>query len=307
MAEEVEFKLLHIPTRFRFPLWARRNSITLRGALARLKIGDIVARRIGDFKPRNLVRPYLFPHLPASLSPEVYYRHLEAENPVDGVEVVEWMRIAAVDNAILSARKLEYERVGSEIEGESGDARIPGVRIPVVKYISDHASTVRARGYAMAQSAKGIFNVPYLRKNPGIFSDLLTYGTMSYCWPTLQWGGMLVFWRDLASTPIRQTIGFIMDRRGNQIPHFFEQLPLRPSITTTVRQIYNSADAQTLTLTFRDPTNYTRSLGTKRVDIAEGESEISWTMRAFPYVPPCVTEIAPQDNVECALEEYVVV
>jgi len=307
VAEEVEFRIMHIPTRFRFPLWARRNSLTLKGALERLKISDISVRRISvEFRPRNLIRPYLFPHLPASLSPRPYLEILEREAPVDGTEIVEWMRIAAVDNAILSARKLEYERAGSEIEAASGDGYIPGISVASVRYVSEYASRVRSRGYAVAQTPRGNFDVPLLRKRTGVFKDLLTYGSMSYC-GAIQWGGPLVFWRDLASTPIRQTVGFIMDARGNQAPHFFEQLPLRPAISVTVRQRFSSEDAQTITINFRDPTDYTRVLGTREIDVAEGESEVSWTMRAFPYVPPVVAEIQPQDNVETSMEEYVVV
>jgi len=307
MAEEVEFKVLHIPTRFRFPLWARRNSITLKGALARLKIGDLTVRRIRvEFKPRNLVKPYLFPRLPATLNPRTYHEYFVREIPIDGTEIVEWMHIAATDNAILSARKLEYERVGSELEVAGGDAFIPGISVSNIVYASELGSVVARRGEGIVGTPRGTFTVPVLGKSPGVFNDLLTYGSISYCGP-MQWGGPLIFWRDLASTPIRQTIGFFMDWRGNQAPHFFEQLPLRPAVSVTVRQIFNSSLPQTLALTFRDPTNYTRVLGTREVDVAEGENEITWTMRAFPYVPPCVTQIQPQDNVETSMEEYVVV
>jgi len=49
---------------------------------------------------------------------------------------------------------------------------------------------------------------------PGIFRDLLSWGSMSWL-GSLQWVGNLLKWKELASTPIRDAIGFFMDLRGN--------------------------------------------------------------------------------------------
>jgi hypothetical protein len=152
----------------------------------------------------------------------------------------------------------------------------------------------------------GRFNVRAPGKGYGVFRDLISGGTIGWV-GGCQWCGNLLKWKELAKTPIRQSTGFFMDHRGNVLANFFEQLPPRPALSVTVRQRFSSSDRQTIRMTFRDPTDYSRVLGERSVDVAQGQSEVSWTMSAFPYVPPVVSQVEPSDGVETSLDEYVVV
>ena len=307
MGEVERIQVAFYPTRVRFPLWARRNALALRGALDRLRISDPTVRRISaEFRPRALMKPILDPRLPPTLDARDYLDVTVREVPVDGVEVVEWMQVAHADALALSARTLEYNRAGSQMVSSNGDSYIPGVSVEEICFRKETGTTVRSRGYAIADTPIGSFNLPTLGRTAGIFRNLLSAATMSYA-GSVQWTGNLIKWKELAKTPINQTVGFFRDVRGNVAPNFFEQLPPRPKLTVTVRQTFSTDKPQTLTMNFRDPTDYTRVLGTKSVDVDAGTSQVTWTMSAFPYVPPTVAEIQPEDQTNCALEEYVVV
>jgi len=293
------------PTTVRFPLWARPLSI--RTALTRLTISEPKVKLISEkFElERGLARSLYKPELPPVLHPNSILPTIRSEAPTDGVEVVEWMQIAAAENTVLQARIAEYNRLGSELAGQSGDGYIPGVVVEDVKFVSQRGATVSSQGYAVASTPRGNFNVPNLKKAPGIFKDLISWGSMSYL-GAVQFNGTLLKWKSLAETPITQTVGFYMDQKGNVAPNFFVQQPPRPALTVTVRQRFSSDQNQTLKLNFRDPTDYTRTVGSKSVAIASGESEVTYTVSAFPYVVPLVCEIQPQDQVQTKLEQFIV-
>jgi hypothetical protein len=152
---------------------------------------------------------------------------------------------------------------------------------------------------------RGSFSVPRLGKSAGVFRDLLAWGSISWI-GTLQWVGSLLKWKSLAETPVRQTVGFYMDTRGNTAPLFFVQMPPRPALTVTARLVVETSDRQTLTITFRDPSDYTNVISTRKVDLQSGSNQIEFSLRAFPYVPPLVAEIQPEDNKQTKLNEYTV-
>jgi len=296
------------PTEVYLPLWYRKRILLPRVSVTRLRISDISVRRITTkfVPPRGLVRPLLDTRLPPSLRAETYLSTIRSEAPTDGVEIVEWMHYSHADKLTLSARCQEYNRLGSQLVSDSGDPYIPGVSVEDCKYQKVKGRVVRSQGYAPVNTPRGNFDVTGPGKGVGVFRDLLTAGTISYV-GSIQFSGNLLKWKSLATTPIRQTVGFFMDSRGNVAPNFFEQVPSRPKLTVTVRQKITSEDAQTLNLTFRDPADYTRILGTREVDVAEGTNELRWTMSAFPYVPPVINQTQPEDDVETSLEEYVVI
>ena len=309
--EEAEIKqqVMFFPTRFIFPLWARRKAVALRGALERLRISDVNVKRIKatfELSP-GLMRPYLDVRLPVSLDASEYLPFVRREAPIDGVEVVEWMHYAYADNCTLSARCLEYNALGSQMVSGSSDPAYPGLVVEDIKYPGGQMGReVSARGYAVAETPIGRFNVRDLGKGYGIFRDLLSAGTISYT-GSVQWAGSLVKWKELARTPITRSVGFFRDSRGNVLANFFEQLPTRPKLSVTVRQRFSSNKSQRIEIALRDPTDYTRVLGTRSVDVATGTSEVTYTLSSFPYVPPLLAQLSPEDNTSTSLEEYVVI
>ena len=308
MSEKITYDVMFFPTRIHLPLWARRRATILRGALNRLKISDFSVRRLVTRyeKPRGLMRPLLDVRFPPAIRASDYLGSIRTEDPVDGSEIVEWMHFSHADRLIMSARILEYNRAGSHLIGESGDGYIPGVSVEELNFRKIRGRTVSSQGYAVADTPVGSFSVRSLGKGIGVFKDLIAGGTMSYC-GSIQWCGNLLKWKELAKTPIRQAVGFFMDSRGNVLPNFFEQIPTRPKLRVEVRQRFTSSDAQTINVRFRDPTDYSRVLGMKTFDVSEGTSEVRYTTTAFPYVPPLVAEISPEDDKETTVEEYVVV
>ncbi len=293
------------PTTIRLPVWAR--PMTIRTAISRLDVSDFKARHISpEFEvKRGLLKSMVFPKLPAALNPKDYMESIAADHPIDGVEYVEWMHICAIENAILHARMNEYNRLGSQMVAQSGDPAIPGTGVEDVYYPSQLGLDVMNRGFAIASTPRGNFNVPNLSKQPGVFRDLISCGLMSWLGAG-QWTGTIIKWKSLAETPITQAVGFYMDYRGNVAPNFFVQIPARPALSVTVRQRFSSDGDQTLGVNFRDPTDYSRAVGTKSVAIAKGTSEVTYTVSAFPYVAPLICEIQPQDSISTKLEEFVV-
>jgi len=293
------------PTTFRLPVWVR--PVTLGTAISRLRVSDFKVRQISPTfeRTKGLARSLYAPEFPLALRPGDLMERLRAEAPIDGVEIVEWMQISAVENITLQARIAEYNRLGSELSALSGDPYIPGVVVSDIGFNQVLGATVSSQGFAVATTPRGSFNVPSLGKLPGVFRDLISWGSMSWV-GTMQWIGDLLKWRSLAETPIRETVGFYSDYRGNAAPNFFVQIPSRPALSALVRQRFSSDGNQTLRVNFRDPTNYSRVVGTKSVAVATGTSEVTYTVSAFPYVPPVVAEIQPQNGLSTKLEEFVV-
>lgn len=289
------------PTEVKLPLWIR--PMVLEQALASVKISDVSVRQITrEFRPKLIASP-LLPKLPPALNPRDYEETIRLEAPVDGTEVVEWMQISAADYATMLARMAEYNRLGSEMQGASGDAYIPGVAVSEVAFTRDLGSNVRGRGYTRVATPRGSFNVASLGKGNGIFPDLLSWGSLSYV-GSVQTAANLLRWRSLAETPIRESVGFYRDIRGNAAPNFFVQRPTTPRLSVRVRQVFSSDGDQTLGISFRSPTNYSSEVGTKSVAIAGGQNETTYTVSAFPFVPPVVSMIQPQDGRQTTLDSY---
>jgi len=291
------------PTLAALPVWCRPLSIPT--VLTTLRISEPRVRLVSPrfVKERGLARSLYMPRKPRILDPVEIIESLKAEAPVDGVEVVEWMQLSAAENAVLSARMEEYNRLGSQIVSGSTDSYIPGLIVEDCRVRSERGYTVGTRGFAIAETPRGDFNIPRLRRSTGIFRDLITWASMYYQ-ATIQHCETLLKWKSLAQTPIRQTVGFYMDSRGNAAPNFFVQQPPRPALTVRVRQRFSSNVDQRLTLNFRDPTDYTRVAGSRNVDIAAGENEVTYTFSAFPYCPPVIAEIQPQDGAQTKLDLY---
>lgn len=315
MAEELgEFRepvVRLYPTTVRLPAWLSRLLVkkppSLSMALSSLRIGDFSVRIVGEgFTLRGLVKSPLRPDLRVALNPAEVVEEVRVIAPLDGSEVVEWMQISAAENIVMQARIAEYNALGSQLVGSSNDPFVPGLVVEDIKMESVTGATVASRGYASVSTPRGSFNVPRLGKSTGVFRDLLAWGSISWV-GTIQYTGNLLKWKSLAETPIRQTVGFYMDTAGNTAPHFFVQMPPRPALTVRARLVVESEEEQELTITFRDPSDYTRVLSTRKVDLrGQASNQVEFTLSAFPYVPPLVAEIQPENNVQTKLNEYTV-
>ncbi|GAH62729.1 unnamed protein product, partial [marine sediment metagenome] len=218
---EAELRGRLYPTTLRLPIWAR--GLTLGPAIRTFRVSEPRVRVISPkfVKETGLMRSLSFPGVSPTLDPREALIQIRAEMPLVPGEIVEWMQIAGAENAVMQARIQEYNRLGSELDGNSGDPYIPGVSVQDIRFSGRQTgSSVKSRGYAVASTPRGDFRVPAYGKSPGVFRDLISWGSS----PTLltaQWVGNLLKWRSLAETPIRQTVGFYRDNAWNVAPNFF--------------------------------------------------------------------------------------
>ncbi len=298
------------PTSFKLPLWFKRvllkkpPSLTI--AFETLRISNFTVNRVSDvFSLKGLMKSPYMPNINPALNPADIISEVKAMAPVDGSEVVEWMQIAAAENIVLQARIAEYNALGSQVVGGSGDPYIPGLTVEDISLERIAGVTVTERGYAIAYTPYGTYNVPRLGKATGIYRNHLSWASISYV-GAVQWVASLLKWRELATTPITQPVGFYMDSRGNTAPHFFIQAPPRPTIMVKVRQKYECDKDQSILITFRDPYDYTRVIFTRSIGVKSGVSEVKFDIIGLPYVPPMMAEIQPENGVQTKLNEYTV-
>lgn len=304
-APELEIRLY--PTKVQLPLWVSTVGIT--AGLATLSVLDVEITQINPtfdlkFLPqltrKNLMVPSIFPHLPAALNSATYVEMISAQTPVDGREIVEWMHSAAANYAMLLARADEYNRLGSRLLVGSNDAYVPGLRVDDSQFTSVSGTTVSTQGYGEVNTPRGTYRVPAGGKADGIFRDHLSWAAIPRI-TGIQWVGVLAKWAELARTPIRDAVGF-PNAEGRVGPQYFTLASGRPAMRVNVRAGITSDKPQKLTITLRDPSDFTRVIANFTVDIPTGSSEIRFRMRAIPYVPPMVTQIYPQDNTQTRLD-----
>jgi len=295
------------PTSVYLPLWARR--LSLRTALAQFRVTDISVRQVDpvfsiERKPArtrlNIVRPRLFPRLPAALDSGDYLSRIRAEAPVDGTEIVGWMQRCAANNAIISARVEEYNRLGSQLIGDSDDPYIPGCSVEDIQFRSERGRDVSNRGYGIAETPRGNFRVDAGGRGDGVFRDLLSWGGIDWVGYT-QWTGTLLKWKSLASTPIRDAVGF-PSFSGLSAPQYVVLQPSRPALRMSVNQSFTTDKPQRIYITWRDPNDFTRVLARDWIDIPEGTSELSYRVISFPYVPPTVYHMQPENETRTRMD-----
>jgi len=294
-----------LPSTFVMPIWCK--GLVIGQAVRSFRVEEVRTRRVGRFDMRGLMPSPIASRFPTALKPESLLPTIRKEHPIDGTEIVGWMHTSIAENATLQARIQEYNRAkpASYATGDATDPRYPGLTVEDMKIQSDSGHTVRRRGYAIASAPEGNYNVPFPEKATGIFGDKLSWGSTSAA-GAVQWNASLLKWTKLAETPISEKIGFYMDGRGNQAPHFFAQAPRVPKPRVSVKQVFDSEEPQTIVVRQRDPTDYTRVISENNVDLDEGSNEVSYEVTAFPYVPPTVAEIQPEDNKSTTISSYTV-
>ena len=233
-----------------------------------------------------------FPKVEPTLDFEKVLSFFRQEAPVDNKEIVEWMQESAAVNALLDQRMEEYNRYSNMVSA-SGDANIPGVYVDDIRFKRETGWTVYRRGYAYVYSPPvGTVRVDNRSGRTIIARNYLAWAGVRAN-NTYQWNGLLAKWRSLARTPIRSTIGFI-NFYGIIAPHFFVQEPSNrtESIESTI--VISSSEEQEVTLTFRDPNDYTRVLDEAKINVGAGVYEIRYANASYPAVPPVVVEVQPQ-------------
>jgi len=306
-----------IYTRLKFPAWCK--GLLLRPAIKSFKIKDIEITDVSSkFDLDKLALPFgedreildtifkAVKRVGGWLHPAEVYEALKKLHPPDGREMVEWMFISTAEALTLRARMNEYnQQAGAYATGNATDPRFPGLEVEDVRFLSESGRTIRRRGYGIVETPRGRYNVPFPGKATGIFKDHVSWGSTSYA-GAVQWTASLIKWKRFLETPIRQRVGFYMDFRGNTAPNFFAQIPSMPKPRCHLLMRFSSDRDQTITIRFRDPTNYSSVLGERKLRVRKGRAEVSTTITGYPYVPPVVSEVQPENNAQTTLDLYVV-
>ncbi|MEM2196333.1 MAG: hypothetical protein QW290_04580 [Sulfolobales archaeon] len=215
-------------------------------------------------------------------------------------EVTEWMHWAAADMVTFDAMAEEYNRIGSQLLTNSGDAYIPGVRCGDLSGESDIGWRVRSRGYGTVRTPEGSFNVPVGGKATFAKGNILGWAALPHAYD-IQWVLTLLQWRDLASAPVRSRVRFASSN-GLVAPNFF----LIPKTLTPVRTLMigiTSNKPQKITIRGRGTEgSYERVLFEDSLNVDAGESEIICNVSSFPFVPAFTLEIQPSDNTQTVLD-----
>ena len=298
------------PTTIKLPLWTK-PLLPFRRALTTLKL-DIHEIKLLDQEISNIteglvsIRSGVFNKNVVYLNAAKLYSQLKQQVNEDGVEIVDWMFRSHAENLVMRARIYEYNRLGSRIEGESGEAYIPGVYVVDMGFRSELGSTVRRRGYAILQTPRGNVNISVSGGRPFVARDYLAWGSVTYVGFS-QYTGNALRWLSLAETPVTQSVGFYRDTLGNVAPNFFVQTPPRPALRATVNIVIQSDRDQTIRFVFRDPADYSRELKKTDVRVQQGTTNIQLSLSAIPFVPPVISQIQPQNETNTVLRQYIVV
>jgi len=293
---------LYFPTRALLPPWTTREAQA--EGERRLEIGEIRISLVSskfDIEELKLSRSSLFPHLPVALDSLDIQSTIEHEAPVDNVEIVEWMHDSAADNAILTARIEEYNKY-SRIAGKCGDGYVPGVRVSDIYFAKTDGYTVARERKGTLVTPRGRVTIPLGGGNTFIASDLLAWGGIRST-SGIQYSCQALKWEQLAATPITSSIAF-PSYAGIAAPNFFLQKPDKEGKRVRVSLTIASDKSQSMPISYRSPSDYTKVIDSTTLSLDKGVSEISFVVASYPSVPAVVLYAAPVSGTKTVLREY---
>jgi hypothetical protein len=250
---------------------------------------------------RGLAKPKTLFWVRSVVDSSLVREQVASEAPIDGVEVVEWMHLAAADNAVFEAMAEEYNRLGSELLSGSGDAYIPGVRVGDLRGESVSGSVVSSRGYGVVITPQGNFNVPVGGKLTIAIKDLLAWAALPWC-SAIQWLLTLLQWRDLAKIPVRDRVRF-GSSSGLVAPNFFSVTPKAPVPLLTLRIGLTSDKDQDVVIRGRGVKgSYHQVLFEDKFSVESGSNEVMYNVYGFPYVSSFTLELQPSDRTQTVLD-----
>jgi hypothetical protein len=248
----------------------------------------------------GLLNSSLLPWVPTAINSAVTIENVKSAAPVDGVEVVEWMQIAAADNAVFDAMAEEYNRLGSQLLSGSGDAYIPGIRVGDLRGVSVTGSTVSSRRYGEVETPQGRFTVPVGGKTTFAKADILAWAALPYA-GSIQWNLTLLQWKDLATAPIKDRVRFASSN-GLVAPNFFS-IPATFAPIRTLKIGMTSDKPQTVAIRGRGTKGaFENVLFEDSFNIDAGESEVTYNVFGFPTAPSFTLELQPEDNTQTVLD-----
>jgi hypothetical protein len=253
----------------------------------------------------GITMPKAFPWLPKTyVSSSEALEPMEAAAPLDGVEIVEWMRRCAAINAALYGMMEDYNRLRPRMSPQalivnSNDAYIPGVAISSdFCFQSIPASRALADGNVVLITPTGTVTMPVNSSQTIIGPSFLGWAA-NLNFQTLQWTGVLAQWQELASKPVTEGVR-CANIEGFVSPMFYD-CPgglVRNVTTVTV----TSDKPQTVTLTGLAPYDYTVKMFEFTQPIEAGQTEITYRVFGLPRATHHVLQITPENNTQTIID-----
>jgi len=243
--------------------------------------------------------------LPVSIESADLVATLQEQVPVDGREIVEWMHVAAADNAVFEGFEEEYRVCsasgGGSIASRSGDGYIPGVRVSGIRAASWRGSYVRSRRYTMVYTPRGSFRVPLGGKALFANRDILAWASLPFTYG-IQYIITLLRWLDLARAPITKRVRF-PSSHGRVAPNFFTISTRFPSPVRVMRIGITSDKPQKITIRGRGTKGaYHNVLFSDTFEVDKGQNEVIYYVTGFPTVGTFTVELQPRDGTKTVLD-----
>ena len=289
----------YFPTVAKLPEWMLQSQYRSAVALP----GKASVKVVGPYSEEGLEQPLEGP-APSTMDWDTIVAWSREIAPIDDPSIVSWMHTAHSANVVISARMEEYKRLGSSLIGESNDPYIPGLKVEDIRFRSETGRTVAGRGYAVLETPRGNVNVPVPGKSLAVFRDLIAWGAVLDAF-LLQWTGVLLKWRELATNP-SDRLAF-PSFRGLSAPQFFVHSASVPAPVNLARFSITTDKPQTVVLRARNINDYTDVMFEDKISLAEGQNLVEYPIFGFPAVPAMVIELAPEDGTKTILDWYEVI
>jgi len=295
--------LRYHPTQLPIARWAIENPRAMEQSLDNFSfdVFDIIPiSEEFDIRKIDLKPSPLFPQFGKVLATDDVVGKIAQEIPVDDTEIVEWMHDVTAANVVTTAREAEYNE-HSQFIVRDGDPNIPGVRTSSLAYRRVSGYTYRRQGYATAVGPIGSIRVPANSLIPLIGKDFLgwAFAGKSYA---CQWHGALAEFMRLANS-ITRPVGF-PNIEGFVAPFFVLQQPDKQAQRVRVRMVFDSDRDQRVNITFRDPSDYRRTIDEGWIDIPKGTSTVEFVVASYPSVPPVVNHMQPKNGTRTVLNRF---
>jgi hypothetical protein len=283
-------------SRMRLPSWVDYNVMT-EGVddIASASI-DLSINRISEARPLEVLRDTrIFNNVSKEFRASNLVEEFQEKAPVDGTEIVgDWMHQGSADKAVIESWAREYGR-NSAVDTGSGDPTAPHDLIGVSDFHFDPepATDVVSRGRARFNTPNGTVEVPN-QDGTAVFNEDNIGVAAANAKSGYQWNGTAGQFRELAETPIQESVSF-PKLEGYAVPNVFNQAPNEESEQQKVSFNVSALSEQDVKFAFRNPNDYTEIISENSLTVPEGTSQIEFEMAASPAVPPLVTEMNPSN------------
>jgi len=225
---------------------------------------------------------------------EELFTRVQAEFPLDGVEIVAWMQQCEAANLVMEYVRRSYEAAGGRISSRTGDGAIPGVFLREYGFHRQRGDGVRRRGFAVESRTGRRVSVG----SWGWIDLLKVFGVVHPEIGAYQWSGLLGCFEKYASIPNANRMSF-PKIWGITVPLVLSNrfvVPLGSPVAVYSLRMTASAPTS-MDLNFYDAVK--AKYATMRADLERGQSLV---VIHLAVARPGYLELVPLVNVDLCLD-----